>query len=124
MPGSPAAVEGVSRFEMEASVSGVDMERMTAALDWPAFSGSLSGEIPGVRLEDGVLSADGEIRVEVFGGEVAISDLAAERPFGVLPSLSADVVLQQWMRPSSAMKKSLPKRLPVQIWLKWMQHLR
>lgn len=92
LPGGPVAGGG-SRFVMDASVSGIDMVQLTAAFGWPQFSGRLSGEVPGVHLDDGVLSADGEVRIEVFGGEVLISDLEAERLFGVLPSLSANIRL-------------------------------
>ncbi len=92
LPGSPSAQER-SRFELEASLADIDMEQLTAAFDWPGFSGRLSGEVPGVRFEDGVLDVDGEITVQVFDGTVRIRQLAAERVFGVLPSLSADIEL-------------------------------
>jgi hypothetical protein len=93
LPGSLAEERGKPRFEMQAVLDDIEMEHLTTALGWPRFSGRLSGEVPGVRLENGVLSADGEVRIDVFGGEVRISDLAAERPFGVLPSLSANITL-------------------------------
>lgn len=93
MPASPAVENNESRFEMQASLLDVDMEQLTAALGWPGFSGRLSGNIPGARLENGVLSVDGEVRVEVFGGSVLINDLAAERLFGVAPSFAADIRL-------------------------------
>mgnify|MGYP001826137974 FL=1 len=93
LPGSPSASAGRSRFELEASLSDIDMEQLTAAFDWPRFSGRLSGEIPGVRFENGVLDVDGEIAVHVFDGAITVRELAAERVFGVLPSLSADIEL-------------------------------
>jgi hypothetical protein len=34
---------------------------------------------------------DGEIRVDVFGGRVALQNLSLERAFGVLPGLAADM---------------------------------
>jgi hypothetical protein len=67
------------------------MARLTAALGWPAFGGSISGEIPGVSLDDGVLAVDGEIRFRVFDGLITLQNLGIERPFGVLPSLAADI---------------------------------
>ncbi len=91
MPGSSAVAAGESRFEMEASLAEIDMRKMTEALGWPLFSGRLSGHIPGARLENGILEVDGEIRIDVFKGRVSITELGAERLFGVLPSLSANI---------------------------------
>jgi hypothetical protein len=94
LPGSPAEQSGGSRFEMKARIDDVDMEQLTAAFGWPTFSGRLSGELPGARLADGVLSVDGGIDIDVFGGHVTISELEAERLFGVLPSLQADIAMK------------------------------
>jgi hypothetical protein len=38
-----------------------------------------------------VLTVDGEIRFAVFDGLVSLKNLSVERPFGVLPSLAADI---------------------------------
>lgn len=94
LPGAASQGAPDSRFEIEARLDQVDMEALTAALDWPPFSGKLSGQIPGATLRDGVLSVDGEIRVEVFDGAVVVRELEAERLFGVLPSLSASIDLE------------------------------
>ena len=37
---------------------------------------------------------DGGLDMQLFGGTVAVSQLALERPFGTAPSLSADLVLE------------------------------
>lgn len=91
LPGSLASVEQDLDFELRANLQNLDMKQLTAALDWPEFSGDISGEIPGVSLADGVLSVEGEITVEVFDGRISVGDLSIERPFGVLPSLAANV---------------------------------
>jgi hypothetical protein len=82
---------GQADVHLEASIDGLEMEQLTAALDWPAFSGEISGKIPGVSLKDGVLSVDGEIDMIAFGGQLLLTGLSIERPFGVLPSLAADI---------------------------------
>jgi len=78
-------------IKLRAELTGLDMEQLTTALDWPVFSGDLNGVIPGVKLDQGVFSVDGEIIIEVFDGRISVSDLNIERPFGVLPSLAANV---------------------------------
>jgi len=55
------------------------------------FSGKISGRIPGVSLDDGVLDVEGKILVNVFDGSLSLEDLRIERAFGVLPSLSANI---------------------------------
>jgi hypothetical protein len=91
LPGRRANGPGEPDIMLRASIEDLDMEQLTTALDWPAFGGRVSGEIPGVSLDDGVLAVDGEIRFEVFDGLVTVGNLSVERPFGVLLSLAADV---------------------------------
>ncbi|HET6434298.1 MAG TPA: hypothetical protein VFG18_01090, partial [Xanthomonadaceae bacterium] len=62
-------------------------------LDLPAFQGQLSGRIPSARYRDQVLAFDGGLTLGLFGGTVRVTSLALERPFGVAPSLSADLAL-------------------------------
>jgi hypothetical protein len=82
---------GEPDISLRASIDDLDMGQLTAALDWPSFGGRISGEIPGVSLDDGVLAVDGQIRFAVFDGLISLGKLGIERPFGVLPSLAADV---------------------------------
>jgi hypothetical protein len=55
------------------------------------FEGTISGNIPGVALRDGVLAVEGQIAFDVFDGQILLSGLRVERPFGVLPSLAANL---------------------------------
>ncbi|QOW21411.1 translocation/assembly module TamB domain-containing protein [Novilysobacter avium] len=71
----------------------VDVARLSEALDWPAFAGTLSGSIPDAHYRDEKLILDGGLEMQLFGGRVGVSALSMERPFGVLPTLSADIVL-------------------------------
>jgi hypothetical protein len=91
LPGSRVDGSGEPDIRLRARIEDLDMAQLTAALDWPAFGGRISGEIPGVSLDEGVLAVDGQIRFEVFDGLIALGNLNVERPFGVLPSLAADV---------------------------------
>jgi hypothetical protein len=91
LPGSRADGTEEPDVLLRARMNELDMAQLTAALDWPAFTGKISGEIPGVSLDDGVLGVDGEIRIDVFDGRIALQNLSLERAFGVLPGLAADV---------------------------------
>ena len=94
LPGRNGSVDKGPDIQLQASLNKVDMEQLTAAFGWPSFKGRISGEVPGVALEDGVLGVEGEIRVQVFDGLITLQNLSMERPFGVLPSLAADLEVQ------------------------------
>jgi hypothetical protein len=91
LPGGSGNAAGEPDIRLRADLEEMDMEQLTAALGWPSFSGKISGRIPGVNFEDGVLEVEGEILVSVFDGLLTLEDLRIERPFGVLPSLAANV---------------------------------
>lgn len=91
LPGSSTADDAEPDIRLKADLEELDMERITAALGWPNFSGKISGHIPGVSLNDGVLDVEGQILVDVFDGSLTLDDLKVERLFGVLPSLSANI---------------------------------
>ncbi|MFC5577615.1 hypothetical protein ACFPOA_06280 [Lysobacter niabensis] len=79
------------RFGM--TLQQLDVGQLAAALGWPAFTGELSGAIPEAHYAAERLDFDGGLRMQVFDGEVEVSALSMERPFGVAPTLSADIAL-------------------------------
>lgn len=91
LPGNAAAAATEPEIRLVATLEDMDMEQLTKALDWPSFTGSVSGKIPGVTLDKGVLAVEGQIEFKVFAGQILLSGLRIERPFGVLPSLAADL---------------------------------
>ena len=94
LPGGSGNDAGEPDIRLRADLEELEMEQLTAAFGWPSFSGKISGQIPGVSLNEGVLDVEGEIRVSVFDGLLKLGDLRVERPFGVLPSLAANVEVQ------------------------------
>lgn len=88
----PAADAGV-RLAFGLELDALELGQLTAALGWPALGGTLSGRIPSARYADERLDFDGGLAVQVFGGRVDVGALSMERPFGVAPTLSADLAL-------------------------------
>ncbi|MGH8105585.1 MAG: hypothetical protein ACREO2_04665, partial [Arenimonas sp.] len=82
-----------TRFVLGMSMDKLDMASLSQRLGWPPFTGSISGKIPTARYQNNVLNLDGGLQMSVFSGEVGLSNLVMERPFGVAPTLSADVSL-------------------------------
>lgn len=83
-----------TRFQLGLALDGLDLGSLSQRLGWPPFTGSLDGKIPAARYERGVLSLDGGLEMQLFGGSIALSELVMERPFGIAPTLSADIVIE------------------------------
>ena len=76
------------------TLDGMDIGRLAQAFGWPAFRGTLGGTIPDARYAEDRLSFEGGLDMQMFDGRVRVSSLAMERPFGVAPTLSADLALE------------------------------
>jgi hypothetical protein len=90
---APAGEAG-ARFQFGLGMEALDLASLSQRLGWPAFTGTLAGKIPSARFQDDVLAIDGGVRMDLFGGNVQLDALSMERPFGVAPTLSADVRIQ------------------------------
>jgi hypothetical protein len=90
---APSGDKG-TRFQLGATLDGLDLGSLSQRLGWPPFTGSLDGRIPSARYERGVLTLDGGLAMQLFGGSIALSELVMERPFGIAPTLSADIVIE------------------------------
>lgn len=93
----------IERFEMgnlgadnmevafKGDVEPISMPLLAKAFGWPEFSGSLAASIPGVTLKDNVLTFQGNVESEVFGGKITGSNIRLQDPLGNFPQLFADV---------------------------------
>lgn len=81
--------------DMEVAFKGaiepISMSQLAKAFGWPEFSGTLAAQIPGVRLKDNVLTFDGNLESNVFGGRVTGSNIRLQDPLGNFPQFFADV---------------------------------
>ena len=89
----PGSGQG-ARFQLGATLDALDLGSLSQRLGWPPFTGVVAGRIPSARYEGNVLTLDGGLAMQVFGGTVSLSELVMERPFGVAPTLSADVGIE------------------------------
>ncbi len=73
------------QWRAAAAVEGLSLEALTRDLDWPAFSGTLSGDLPDVRYAERLFSAGGGLQLNVFGGRVEVNGLQVSDPLGAVP---------------------------------------
>lgn len=78
------------RWEASASVADVSLEKLTSALEWPTFSGSVAGELNEMRFADRTFSIGGGLALRAFDGRLQVDNLVIQDPFGTVPVLRAD----------------------------------
>jgi hypothetical protein len=79
------------RYAASFALAGIDMQRLCKALGWPSFGGNLSGGIPEIELAGDRIELHGGLDLYVFDGYLGVSGLTLERPFGIAPSLDANI---------------------------------
>lgn len=87
LPRSPRG----DRYAGSFAIIGLDMPQISAAFGWPKFPGSLSGGIPEIEFSGDTIEFRGGLDLYVFDGHLGVSGLTLERPFGVAPSLGANI---------------------------------
>jgi len=81
-------------LRFEADLRPISMARLSTAFGWPEFSGTLSGRIPQVSLENNVLQVGGDLEAQAFGGNIVVNGLQMRDPLGKYPRLSANARLR------------------------------
>ena len=65
----------------------LQLQELTDALGWPRFSGTLSGTIPQIRSTGDTLRSEGQVRADLFAGQLQIDQMEIENLFSTVPSL-------------------------------------
>ncbi|MEJ0086345.1 MAG: hypothetical protein WDO72_11715 [Pseudomonadota bacterium] len=73
------------------AVEPISMQKLAKAFGWPEFSGTLAAAIPGVTLKNNMLTFDGNVESQVFGGSIVGSNIRLQDPLGNFPQFFADV---------------------------------
>lgn len=78
------------RARLDARLTPIDLGELTRALGWPAFSGTLAGDLPGLSYRDGTVTLAGNFTARVFDGQIEIANLRIRNPLGVHPRMRLD----------------------------------
>jgi len=88
----PHAGQGM-QLDFGVHLQQLDLAPLSTALGWPTFRGQLTGSIPSARYTNGWLDLNGGLSMAIFDGRIDVTALVMERPFGVAPTLTADLTL-------------------------------
>lgn len=80
-------------FLVDATLQPVSVQQLCKAFGWPEFGGRVGGAISKLRMREGIITLGTTLRAQVFDGEVTISDLRLEQPFGQWPRFYSSIVL-------------------------------
>jgi hypothetical protein len=81
-------------FIIDAVVQPISVQKLCETFGWPEFGGKVAGSISKLRMREGVLSLGTTLDAQVFDGEVSVSNLKMEEPFGKWPRFYSDIALR------------------------------
>jgi hypothetical protein len=80
---------------LDAELEPIELGQLTSAFGWPAFSGSLSGQLPLLQYDAGVVTVGGSLTASAFDGHIEFANLRLEEPLGLAPRLYGDLRLRR-----------------------------
>jgi hypothetical protein len=80
-------------FMVDATLEPIDVKRLCQSFGWPEFGGRVGGTFSKLRMREGVVTLGTTLNAQVFDGNVTISDLRLQDPFGKWPRFSSNVAL-------------------------------
>lgn len=75
----------------EGSINKLSLEQLSKTLGWTPLTGTISGYIPSVHYQDRTLLLDGELKIQVFSGEIRMNNLASSGMFTDFSQFYADI---------------------------------
>jgi hypothetical protein len=82
---------GGLQLETRILLAGIDLQLLTSELGVVPMEGAVNADLGHIRFADGVLSSDGELRIEAFGGNLRLRNLQLD-PFSLgLPQFKGDI---------------------------------
>ncbi len=76
---------------LDAELEPIQIGQLAGAFGWPAFSGTLSGKLPLLQLAKNTATIGGTLTAQAFDGDIEMTQLLIEKPFGLIPRLSGDI---------------------------------
>jgi hypothetical protein len=80
-------------FIIDATLRPISVRELCRAFGWPEFGGQIGGVVSKLRMREGIVTLGTTLRAQVFDGDVSISDLKLEQPFGKWPRMYSSIAL-------------------------------
>jgi hypothetical protein len=84
-------LQGTPTWETRADLDEIQLLELSRSMGWPDMRGSLQASIPRVYYEDSVLRMQGQLKLDVFSGEVVMDGMQLQEPLGVAPVLQTSL---------------------------------
>lgn len=81
-------------WHLSMGLTPISMNEFSKALGWPTMQGKISGQVPQVSYAGKQLNMDGAMTFNVFNGTIGMNNLKIDDPLGVVPRLSADLLMR------------------------------
>lgn len=81
-------------WHLSMNLTPISMSEFSKALGWPTMQGKISGQVPQVSYAGKQLNMDGAMTFSVFNGTIGMNNLKIDDPLGVVPRLSADLLMR------------------------------
>jgi hypothetical protein len=78
-------------FMVDATLEPIDVKQLCRTFGWPEFGGRVGGSISKLRMREGVVTLGTTLSAQVFDGNVTLSDVLLQEPFGKWPRFSSNV---------------------------------
>lgn len=82
-------------WRVRANMQGVTMPEFSHAMGWPRMEGKMEAQIPMVLYQNGRLTTNGALKLNVFDGDIKVDKLVMDQPLGLAPRFSADITMRR-----------------------------
>jgi hypothetical protein len=89
-----AKAQDEPEVSFKGNLHNASLTQLSSALNWTPLSGSISGVIPKVTYHNKTLSLDGKLSINVFDGNVSITNLSSSGLFTAFPKLQGDIEVE------------------------------
>lgn len=86
---------GEMQWELSGDVQPLSLQEFSQSLGLPPLQGQLGGKIPPTRYSKQRLEMDGELRAQIFEGEITVRKLTGAGLLGATPTVSAEIDLDK-----------------------------
>jgi hypothetical protein len=81
-------------WHLSMNLTPISMSAFSQALGWPTMQGKISGQVPQITYAGKMLVMDGAMTFNVFNGTIGMDNLKIDDPLGVVPRLSANLLMR------------------------------